>query len=75
MSPTFKKFLIENKLFALLTESLKNKWSLTVTAKKIPNPKIREEALALVAKLQAKAKSFNENKKYQDFVMDNDLDK
>lgn len=75
MSPTFKKFLIANKQFALLTESLKNKWSLTLTAKKIPDPKIREQALKLVNTLKEKAVKFSQNKKYQDFVMDNDLDK
>ena len=75
MSPTFKNFLIANKQFALLTESLKNKWSLTVTAKKIPNPKIREQALTLVNKIKEKAIKFSQNEKYQDFIMDNDLDK
>lgn len=75
MSPTFKKFLIQNKQFAVLTESLKNKWSLTMTAKKIPNPQVREQALELVDKLKEKAVKFSQNRKCQDFIIDNDLDK
>lgn len=75
MSPQFKKFLKENRLFALLTESLKNKWSLTLTAKKIPDPKIREQALELANKIRENAIKFSQNKKNLDFIMDNDLDK
>lgn len=70
MNPTFKKFLLETKEFSLLTEALEKKWSLKITALKIKEPKIREQALKLAEKLKDLAVVKSIKNRHDDFLID-----
>lgn len=70
MNSTFKKFLLEAKEFSLLTEALEKKWSLKITALKIKEPKIREQALELAEKLKDLAVVKSIKNRHDDFLID-----
>ena len=70
MNTTFKNFLIEAKEFSLLTEALEKKWSLKVTALKIKEPKLREQALKLAEKLKNLAVAKSVKNRHDDFLID-----
>lgn len=70
MNPAFKNLLMEAREFSLLTEALKKKWSLKVTALKIKEPKIREQALELAEKLKNLAVAKSVKNRHDDFLID-----
>lgn len=70
MNPAFKNLLIEAREFSLLTEALEKKWSLKITALKIKEPKIREQAIQLAEKLKNLAVAKSVKNRYDDFLID-----
>lgn len=70
MNPKFKKLLLEAKEFSLLTEALEKKWSLKITALKIKEPEVREQALKLAEKLKNLAVAKSIENRYDDFLID-----
>lgn len=70
MNPKFKKFLLEAKQFSLLTEALEKKWSLKITALKIKEPEVKEQALQLAEKLKNLAVAKSIENRYDDFLID-----
>jgi len=70
MNPAFKNLLIEAREFGLLTEALKKKWSLRITALKIKEPLVRQQALELAEKLKNLAVAKSIENRYDDFLID-----